>query len=517
MRGKKILLAHDLRPKGGGLVALMAKRKEIMVEPVQNLSLVSSSRPKYVVFPAFHDAHNHPALYGMIQGANPVDLGESTNKREIIKKIKARSMKDNSPILALSYSMEAGMTAKELDELGSKREILLLGTSLHAGVGNSLLLLQVERKVNERKIKGEIITGGIGNKGELSEGCFLTALEIAEGKIKEKIVNGINEWVMERIREGTTSITDKAVLTPAEWGALKISIGMLKQKLGYNPIAGVYFYYNSFKGKLKECISEANDIGIKTGVKWVGDGGTTSATASLENFKYADGSRGLEPTIPIDYRNPRAVEQYIRELKEARVSRMAFHAIGDKTIGIALDFSSILRKNGIELTICHLEVPTFSQIKTAAREGIFLDMQPAYSSEGLRYPATLGELTYYNNPVGTVLREYSANGFKGRVQFSTDGMPSDMLGFGTGCAVGHPIVENRISLGDYLENSRDIYVQDGAVILTTEAFKRIMEMQDTKILAERAGDIQETIKNIHKGVLAVCANGKTIYRKSELI
>jgi hypothetical protein len=500
---KRNILAHDMRPQGNGLVVLKKRRNQVIVEPI--IGSVHTEKPKYVLLPSFHDTHNHPLLYGMIQAADPVALNETTNKQKIFQKLieKAKGNEDG-PILALNYSMEAKVTSYELDGLNLRRPILLVSTSLHGGVGNSELLSKLQKR------KKEGMSGEIKQNGEITEDCFFSALGIIEEEMGERIVQGVHDWTIQRIREGTTTITDKAFLTTAQWEIFKEAKKRLEETLGYNPIPEVYLFYPAYFGNLKKYALEAEKIGVRLGVKWVGDGGTTSQTASMEHFSYSDGTKGLEPTIPINHENPNEVQDYIDELKDAGITRMAFHAIGDKTIEIALRLAPTLRKNGIDLTIAHFEVPTLGQISRAARMNIPIDMQPAYASEVFRYQS-LSNLGYYNAPIGTIIREYEAvSGNSSQITLSTDGMPSDMSTIGLGCAIGHPYPEHQISVESYFEHSEDRNVMNSFIVMEIETYRRILEMRNPEVLKKYVLDLDGTSKELQKGVLAVSANGRLL-------
>jgi predicted amidohydrolase YtcJ len=480
----KKLVALDTIKKS--VVELNISDNKLLVEPC-----LGRNDYTHVLTRSHHDSHTHPMLFSMFFGAlNPIMLNESTDKKEIMEKLRER--KGEGPIVAYEYKMTADITAEELDEF--KEYVLLVDSSFHGGVANSRLLNEVMRRKN--------LIALTGWNHRITEDNLFTALGILEEQVAERGVEEAMKWVKSRLAEGTTSFEEKIIFTETEWDVLKEVAKRLASEAGYQPITAVYVKHSLFIKNPRKYVEEGEQMGIPVGVKWVCDGALGSKTAALESYSFADGTTGML-TLPVSNQNGTAVPGYIGYLIEEGVDRLSCHAIGDRAIGIVLDMAPQFQDAGLMLSIEHFELPTYRQIARAAELGVPLNMQLNYSTEVWRYASWMGGAVNYLNPVRAVLDAYDKRGHKDLIKFGTDGMPQSML-WAMACGVQHPIGAHRISLTEAIEHSKD---PEGLLVLEKETFKSLTSM-DLKAAAENR---EASAAELHKGIVLVARDGKILH------
>lgn len=420
--------------------ALKVRDGKLLLEPA-----LGGERHNYVITPAHHDSHTHPMLYSLFFGAlKPVMLNESTSKMEILGKLMERASQTHGPIVAYEYKVNAGITAHDLVEF--RNPVLLVDSSMHSGVANGPLLAEMMRR-KKGHLRGDCSPEGI------SEEYNFLALAIMEDHVKERGVEEAVKWVKARGRDGTTSMDEKIILTETEWEIFKEAAKRLKDELGYMPVKSVYIVHDLFVQDPGKYALEGESLGVKVGVKWVGDGGLGSKTAALGEWFYTDGSKG-HLTMPFERENDPRLDDYIRLLRDNGITDLACHAIGDRAIDTILGLVDKFRRGGIAVAIEHFELPKNGQLYTAATKNVPLNMQLNYSTEVWRYAPWLGQVKEFINPVRRILDIYKRHSSQELITFGTDGMPQSML-WAIACGVNHPIRKESITLGEAIEHSKD--------------------------------------------------------------
>lgn len=436
-------------------IAIEIKNQRPIIEP-----LAGNERHTHVLTYSHHDSHTHPMLYSLFFGAlDPVMLNESTDREEILGKLRKRASEKEGPIVAYEYKLTAGLTSKDLEEFDGL--VLLVDSSMHSGVANGKLLAEIMKR------KTQDMVGDFSHEG-ISEDYQFIAIAVVEDQVKDLGVEESVKWIKNRMLEGTTSMEEKIILTETEWEIFKEATRRIKEELRYQPVTAVYVAHDVFVKNPRKYALEAESLGIRVGVKWVGDGGLGSKTAALQKGSYVDGSKG-HLTIPINYQDPKAVQVYLKMLRDNGITDLACHAIGDKTIGVAIDLFSRFKSAGITMSIEHFELPTIAQIYTAATLGIPLNMQLNYATEVWRYEPWMGALVGNINPMRSILDIYSQYSGTSIIKFGTDGMPQSML-WAIACGVNHPIESQRITLAEAIGHSKDA---DGRLLLTKEAYGKL--------------------------------------------
>lgn len=481
------MVAYDARR--GRKVSLCFDGSRLLVERFSG-----RGEARHVLMDSHHDSHTHPVMYSLLFGAlDPVMLNESTDREEILGKLRQRAKESDAPIFAYEYKNNAGITADDLDEF--KRHVWLVDSSLHGGVASNSLLEEV------RKRGAGCRFGGISKKG-ISEDFNFVAMGVMEESVYGKGVAAVVSWVKARITEGTTSFDEKVIFTKAGWEIFKAAIMQLKGELGYNPAKSVYIHHNLFVSDPARFAQEAEALGVDIGVKWVGDGGLGSKTAALKVWSYTDGSRG-ELTMPLDTNDPKAMARYLGLLRDAGMGRLACHAIGNRTIGIVLDMAGRFAEAGIALSIEHFELPTEGQIARAAELGLPLNMQLNYSTEVWRYEPWVGQNVRSINPVRKILNAYNSRGFGDSITFGTDGMPQSML-WAIACGVQHPLEHERISVQAAMMHSRD---PEGLMVVTKETYDMLLDMDLEKASMNR----EASAAKLHEGIVLVARDSRVLH------
>jgi predicted amidohydrolase YtcJ len=483
----KRLIAHDSRTSRK--VAIKQASGKLLVEGYRG-----SEDANHVLMNSHRDSHTHPVMYSLLFGAlDPVMLNESTDKAEILGKLRERAKERKGPIMAYEYKNNAGITAEDLDEFGC--HVWLVDSSMHGGVVSTSLL----KEISKRK-RGSLF-GELSSKA-ISEDYNFLAMGVMEEQVQDKGVEEVIRWTKARIMEGTTTFDEKVIFTEAGWDIFKESMKRLEKELGYMPAKSVFIHHNVFLRNPGKYVSEAESLGIDMGVKWVGDGGLGSKTAALGSWSYVDGSKG-DLTLPIDSRDPGAIDAYVRLLRDVGVQRLACHAIGDRTIGLVLNLVPLFMDAGITLSIEHFELPTRSQIFSAADMGVPLSMQLNYSTEVWRYAPWVGDNVQHINPMRTVMNAYNSRGHGDRISFGTDGMPQSML-FAIACGVQHPLEHQRISMHAAMQHSSD---PDGLLVVTKGTYDNLMDMDLEKASQNREASAAE----LHRGVVLVARGSRVLH------
>ncbi len=447
--------------------------KNLLTEPCQG-----DEKATHVITYSHHDSHTHPMMFSIFFGAlNPVMLNETTDKSEILQKLRERA-KQPGPIVAYEYKSNTGLTADDLEEF--KGYVLLVDSSFHSGVANKKLLAEILQRPTA-ELRGDIGSAGI------TEDYNFTALAILEESVQEQGLEAAVKWVKARIAEGTTTMEEKIILTETEWEIFKHASRRLRNELGYMPITAVYISHHLFKKNPMKYVLQGESLGTKIGVKWVTDGGFGSKTAALEIGTYTDGTKG-HLTVPINHKDPKALENYIQMLRNYDVQDIACHAIGDRAIDIALELFVSFQLAEITMSIEHFELPLLQQIKRAAALGVPLRMQLNYATEVWRYAPWAGELVERVNPMRTILDLYDPD----LITFGTDGMPQSML-WAMACGINHPIKEQRISLAEAIHHSKDPH---GLIVIRNDTFNSLNTMDLKKAAENREASAAE----LHKGV-----------------
>lgn len=494
------IIALDKRGINPGVVAVRMEGKKPLIDQLY-AHTGSGSEITHVLWHARKELHTHPSIYSVLFGVlDPAILKETMDKKTIFDAVEGKKGRE-IPIVAWQYNLGANVNRGELDALNTGCDVLLINTGFHMGIVNSSLY----EKIKQRAKPGTL--GEFKEDGKITEQYVLLAISILEEQVGDRGVDALLNYVQARIMEGSTIIEDKLVFTECEWEIIKQAIPKLRERYGYSPLTAVYVDYNLFKMDPRKYVDEAVRLGIDFGVKWVGDGGTTSQNAALEYYSFPGGNKG-ELCIPINYQDPREVQTYLRLLQENGVTKMAFHAIGDRTIGIALDLFPRLQEVGVIMSIEHFEIPTPNQIQLAAQLGVPLHMQGVFSSERIRFPDV--EVLEFNNPLASVLGAYSRQFRTDLLDMSsTDGMPEGPF-FSAAVGAGNPVTRERVNLEIVLGLSQDPM---GMVLMTMAGYNRMLELQTREGMAEAVKDLQGSANAVHKEIVMVIRDGKTLYTR----
>lgn len=378
---------------------------------------------KWLVAPAFADAHAHPV--GMVLKYNWINLYDVSSKRGLLGLIK--DFADCKKQYFIGYNFDESKwhddntypNRKELDDVAKDIPVLLLRIDGHMAVVNT-------KTMRELHLDESVM--GNPNEGYIYEENVYMVIE----KFVEKFevpygYRAIDEF----LENGITAVCDMALGGPTPPGVKD----RISRKIEI-------YYYDTLEKLEKLSMDQVTNILIKYGAKNIGlklfvDGSIGARTAYLsEPYRDDPSNRGIL-LIEKDL-----LEELIKCANGARV-QMAIHAIGDMAIDNtvnALRYGDPQLRHRIE----HFEMPHDDNIKKISRYGIIPSMQPNFIAnwqqrEGL-YEKRLGWNRAKNmNPLKSILDSTKI------IAFGSDCMPVGPL-YGIYGAMTHPIETERLSL-----------------------------------------------------------------------
>jgi predicted amidohydrolase YtcJ len=323
------------------------------------------------------------------------------------------------------------------------------------------------------------------------------------------------EAYLERdIRGGTTSIQDKIIFTTTEAEVLAEANNRIVATYGFSPIRKVFVIHGLFQAD-PSVLDTLRTITPNVGIKWVNDGGTRNS--HLHKLTYADGSKGPEPSIPIEM-NRETVSRYLQTLDNHGITEVAWHVLAEGTwehlwdAGIPQMFAQ-----RVSLGLEHFTLVTEQDIRRAASLGIAMTPNPPYTTEVFRpdYANVLGPaLARLTNPLRTIVDVYSEMGMIDRVGLASDGMPQSAL-FVLLSAVNGISPFQRLTLEEALMLTEDL---NSIMVISPESMRAIAQTDLRTICGVRDGETydrrEEVSTQLESGVLLVANKDRVLYTRS---
>lgn len=359
------------------------------------------------VFPAFEDAHNHPAARARTW--YEIDF----RKKEAVWEDAARAIRDKAAtappdrwIVCHGWSATRwpGITQDTLDRLSQNHGILLAHISYHGGLVNKKgVSLLRERSLALRSLD---------DSGKITERDFEEAM-IATSGTREQYISAIPQALAALLRQGITATHDMHVSTIeqmeayaelARAGALPIDVALyLNPRLFDDP-------------RLKDHLRRQYPGLAIAGVKLFLDGAIGTSTAAVAR-PYRDGTGS--GALRMDTAECAGI---IKKAAALGLRHIAMHCIGERAVARAADIFERLqneyRRDISAWRFEHFEMPDEHAIRTLAERGGIASMQPNFNWDVAHYRARLGEDAERLNP----FRHIADAGVA--LAFGSDDMPS---------------------------------------------------------------------------------------------
>jgi predicted amidohydrolase YtcJ len=486
----------------GEKIAAVGTVKEVEADVGKNTKVLNLEGK--TVLPGFIDSHAHPMGTG--KNRLGVDLSAVKTVNETLKKIKERVQKtpEGKLIFCPDYNRQQVAekrypSKKELDNISTKHPIWIQHYDGHFSQVNSMALKILGYKSGQEGV----ITDAKGEPtGLLQDPASARALSTGDNfDDKNEAMQALMLVTKEAVSVGITTLFAKESLENAEFilnNIKKIPVRihpMIFPKFGSASVEDV------FKNKL---------LGDHICVCNLTDGSVEGRTAALYE-PYTD-----DPTtLGMLHHTDEEFYAFVEKVHKAG-GQISIHAESDRAIDQVLwALQKVLEKyprKDHRHRIEHFEIVTPKQIKTVARLGIALGMQPMFITvcEG-------PNLDYYRSLIGDerVKRAHTYRWIMDEEILVSGGSDTPVtkmnpLG-GIDALVNHPLKEQRISVYEAIE----IFTINGAKIGFEEDIKGSIEpgkLADFVVLSDDPFRIPKEKINTIKVEMTI-VGGKTVHKR----
>lgn len=404
----------------------------------------------FFLFPGFEDAHNHPAM--MCRQLNQPMLDEVDDWDDVQEHI-ARylgSHPDREWTVVTGWHEEWGaLTYEHLDTI-TDRPLFIVHESYHSGVLNSGGMQWLEEQ-------GITV---FDDAGRVHEHDF-QVVERMTLPTYEELLELIPRFHKDLQRNGTTAVHDMWVSTIDQLRAYKTldQAHALQMQTSLYVSADVLDHpsidkYINYVG---------NRLTIKGGKVYI-DGTIGVGTAHLSEPYENDHENHGAPHYTLD-----ELQAHVDAFVQKGITDIAFHAIGDQAVSMALDIVERCRSKqcGIQWRIEHCEIIKPEDIERMVRLGVTPVMQPSYHEDIVMHKDSLGERTQLINPFRSILDA------GGPLVFGTDNLPNNPL-VGIQYAVHYDHGDERQHIT--LEEALHAHTQAGATLAGYASYRGSFEV-----------------------------------------
>jgi len=364
----------------------------------------------YFVFPAFEDAHNHPAARA--RTLYELDFRKKDISWHEVKKMmeeKAAETWPNQWIVCHGWSDArwGTITQDELDRISSDHGVMLVHVSYHGALMNKKALAMLKEKGASLRHQTAQETGRV------TEENFDEAM-VATAGTAEQYQHAIPAFARMLLSKGIVTTHDMNITTFAQLDAyaqlarshtLPISITLYLNPRLLNDPEKIAPYIKNMSG----------DISI-AGLKLFLDGAIGTSTAAVSHPYHDDTGSG---TLRMDFS---ACAALIKKGASLGLRHIAMHCIGDRAVDLAVGiFERLQDEYRHDITTWrfeHFEVPSERAIRALADRGGIASMQPNFNWDVAHYYNRLGNDVKRINP----FRHIQDAGVT--LAFGSDDMPS---------------------------------------------------------------------------------------------
>ncbi|KAI1325953.1 amidohydrolase family protein [Xylariaceae sp. FL0255] len=398
MKGDNHAFADCMVVDGSGTIAYIGSLENEKVRQAEMAGAVRNDLRGRIVLPGFIDGHMHLLMFG--QSLQKVNLGACKNLEDIRKTIRAFAEENPSlsRILAMGWmhSMTDGVAlASTIDDL-DPRPIFIDAKDLHSTWCNTVALEELGVQDMANPEGGEIHRDENGKaSGLLSESAAITHAwpHIAKVAPMEEKLTAIKTAIRAYTAAGYTGLIEMA-MDENGWEALQIL-----RKTEALPIRfAVHWLVNPRKTEAevlaqvdraielnKEFNSENSRSCRIVGIKIIGDGIIDGCTAGLAE-PYTSNGLSCDPIWSLEELAP------VVKKADAAGLQCAIHAIGDKTIKVAIDALEQNATPGRRHRIEHLELASPEDAARLGKLGITASIQAVHADPAIlrAWPKLLG-------------------------------------------------------------------------------------------------------------------------------
>lgn len=400
------------------------------------------------VFPAFEDAHNHPAARA--RTLYELDFRNKNVPWEEIKKSIREKTAATPPdhwIVCHGWSETrwGAITRDELDRISSDHGIILVHVSYHGALIN-------KKGIALLKKTGLLFRDSAAEKnGRITEEDFDEAMAATAGTA-EQYQHAIPLFTHTLLSQGIIATHDMNVTTFAQLDAY----AELARTL---PVAVAIYLHPRLLAepqRLAPYIKNLSGEITITGLKIFLDGAIGTGTAAVTHpYQDATGSGMLRMDFD-------ACALLVKKAVSIGLRHIAMHCIGDRAVDLAVEAYERLqdeyRRDIIMWRFEHFEMPSERAIRILAERGGIASMQPNFNWDVTHYRARLGEDAKLINPLRTLQDAGVA------IAFGSDDMPSGPIEGIRWATIEAPFDHQRLTL----DESIDAYTITPARIIGTD-------------------------------------------------
>ncbi|MBI3630993.1 MAG: amidohydrolase family protein [Candidatus Sungbacteria bacterium] len=389
------------------------------------------------VFPAFEDAHNHPA--GRARAFYELDFRASEVPWGDVKKAireRSRIVPAGQWIVCHGWSEKrwGKIAADELDEISPAHAVLLIHVSYHGGVVN-------KRGLSSLAEQGIVVRDPAAQEtGRVTEEDFENVMAATAGDSGE-YQKAIPMAAGALLKKGIVAAHDMNVTTFDQLDAYRELA-----RSGALSIASALYIHSRLLRDEKRILSFVRDMqgDIEIfGLKLFLDGVIGTSTAAVSRA-YRDGTGWGALRMHFS-----ECKTLVRKAASVGLRHIAMHCIGDRAADFAVDVFEKLRKEyWRDITtwrLEHFEMPSERAIRALARSGGVASMQPNFNWDVAAYETRLGRDAQRLNP----FRKLKDAGVT--IAFGSDGMPSGPVAGIRWATLDAPFGHQRLTIDEAVE------------------------------------------------------------------
>lgn len=388
------------------------------------------------VFPAFEDAHNHPAararaLYELDFRKQNISWNEI--KQIIREKVRVTSSDQWIVCHGWSDARWGNIGPAELDEISSDHGIMLVHVSYHGALVN-------KKGMSLLAGKGLSFGDGVQKTGRITEYDFEGAF-IATSGTTEQYRGAILSFAESLVRKGIIAVHDMHISTFAQLEAYQ-ALG----EAGSFPISAALYLNPRLLADPEQLASYIKSMSgdvVIAGLKLFLDGAIGTSTAAVSH-PYQDGTGA--GVLRMDFDECAAL---IQKAASLGLRHVAMHCIGDRAVDLAVDICERLqdeyRRDITAWRFEHFEMPSERAIRALADRGSSASMQPNFNWDIAHYRARLGSDAERLNPFRTLQDAGVA------IAFGSDDMPSGPVEGIRWVTTDSPLPNQRLTLDEAID------------------------------------------------------------------
>ncbi|KAK5999480.1 hypothetical protein QM012_005481 [Aureobasidium pullulans] len=383
--------------EGDRIVAVDDEASEASQQLLQDSDIDIVDLQGRSLLPAFVDSHMHLLQFG--ESLNKADLSNCKNLHDIRTVIvQTAKQKPHAPRLLFrgwyQDSTDGEASAAMIDDL-DPRPIYIDAFDLHSVWCNTAAVKEMGLKDIPDMQGGEICKDEKGNPtGHILEAAVFTVVVpfLSHAATREQNEAALRSALTAYNHAGYTSVADLA-MDEAQWNLLVSNKAELTLRVAAFWLVNPSEDENQVLAQVDKAIEmrriyneeTSPDLKIQ-GIKLICDGTVDGCTAALHKPYSHNGAD------PHAFWEPAILEKVVRKASQAGL-QCALHAIGDKTVNLAINALAAANSPQSRHRIEHLELTTTEDAQRLGKLGILASVQPVHSDPHIlkAWPRYIGE------------------------------------------------------------------------------------------------------------------------------